>query len=197
MSMKELKEIRNIINDVVRNLTFLVNDDDLLSKVVEAALWIIESIKGGNKLMICGNGGSAADAQHLAGEFICKFLKNRNPLPAIALTTDTSILTAISNDYSFTDIFSRQVRAMGKKGDILLGISTSGTSENVLNAFAEASIMGIRTILLTGNLGNTEIDSVLLMIKIPSCETPRVQEMHLLIEHIIAELVEQELCKDD
>jgi D-sedoheptulose 7-phosphate isomerase len=189
--------IKRIIANTIDNLDTLMDDEDNLGKILQASSWIVKSFKKGNKLMICGNGGSAADAQHLAGEFVCKFLKNRNPLPAVALTTDTSVLTSISNDYSYTHVFSRQVRAIGKSGDILLGISTSGNSENVFRAFAEGNKMNIQTILLTGNTTGSDMKFVDLMIKVPSCDTPRIQEMHLLIEHIIAELVEQDICKDD
>jgi len=189
--------IRKLIENAIDNLNVLIGEENCIRKISEASSMISEAIKNGNKLMICGNGGSAADAQHLAGEFVCKFIKNRKPLPAMALTTDTSVLTSISNDYSYAKVFGRQVRAIGKKGDVLLGISTSGNSKNILNAFAEAKKTGIQTILLTGDIKGAEMRSVDAIIRVPSCDTPRVQEMHLLIEHIIAELVERELCKDD
>jgi D-sedoheptulose 7-phosphate isomerase len=190
-------KIKRIIKDAIDNFSILINNESCIKGIAQASLWIVESFKDGNKLMICGNGGSAADAQHLAGEFMCKFLKNRNPLPALALTTDSSVLTSISNDYSYTDIFSRQVIAIGRDGDVLLGISTSGESDNVLRAFFEAKKLGIRTILLTGNIEDNRRDGVDLLIKVPSGQTPRVQEMHLLVEHIMAELVERELCNND
>jgi D-sedoheptulose 7-phosphate isomerase len=190
-------KIKRIIKDAIDNFSILINNESCIKGIAQASLWIVESFKDGNKLMICGNGGSAADAQHLAGEFMCKFLKNRNPLPALALTTDSSVLTSISNDYSYTDIFSRQVIAIGRDGDVLLGISTSGESDNVLRAFVEAKKLGIRTILLTGNIEDNRRDGVDLLIKVPSGQTPRVQEMHLLVEHIMAELVERELCNND
>lgn len=189
--------IRRIIQEAIDNFSILVNNENCVNGITQASSWIVESFKNGNKLMICGNGGSAADAQHLAGEFICKFLKNRHPLPALALTTDSSVLTSISNDYSYTHVFSRQVSAIGKNGDVLLGISTSGGSENVINAFIEANKLGIKTILLTGSIEDNKKDGVDLLIKVPSKQTPHVQEMHLLVEHIIAELVERELCSDD
>lgn len=189
--------IKRIIKDTIDNFSILIKNESCIKGIAQASLWIVESFKDGNKLMICGNGGSAADAQHLAGEFMCKFLKNRNPLPALALTTDSSVLTSISNDYSYADIFSRQVIAIGRNGDVLLGISTSGESDNVLRAFVEAKKLGIRTILLTGNIEDNRRDGVDLLIKVPSGQTPRVQEMHLLVEHIMAELVEWELCEND
>lgn len=181
------------IQTMIQNLQALFSDDRALGRIAETAEFIVSAIKSGNKLIICGNGGSAADAQHVAGEFVCRFYKNREPLPAIALSTDTSIITSISNDYSYNDIFSRQVKALGKKGDALLGISTSGASGNVLQAFKTARAMGIKTILLTGY---TERDITVhsdIIIKTPSVDTPRIQEMHLLIEHIICEIVEKEL----
>jgi len=189
--------IKRIIKKTIEDLNVLVGDEGRIRAIKQASSMISGSIKKGNKLMICGNGGSAADAQHIAGEFVCRFLKNREPLPAVALTTDTSVLTSIANDFSYDHVFSRQVRAIGKEGDVLLGISTSGNSENVLHALREAKKMGIGTILLTGDIEDRETMPADLLIKAPSGETPRIQEMHLVIEHIIAELVERELCKDD
>lgn len=181
----------------MENLKTLSEDDDLINAISQASSMISGSIAKGNKLMICGNGGSAADSQHLAGEFICRFLKDRAPLAAIAFTTDSSVLTSVSNDYSYVHVFSRQVAALGKNGDVLLGISTSGSSENVLNAFAIARKLGIETILLAGDSGSPQNGTADLVIRVPSCDTPRVQEMHLLVEHIIAELVEREVCDND
>jgi D-sedoheptulose 7-phosphate isomerase len=151
---------------------------------------ITGAVKSGNKLMICGNGGSAADAQHMAGEYLCRFYKDRAPLPAIALSTDSSVITSISNNYSYSEIFSRQVEAIGKRGDVLLGISTSGSSKNVLKAFEAARRFHIDTILITGAL---EKDIALLSditVKAPSIDTSRIQEIHLFIEHIICEIIE-------
>ncbi|NLT23663.1 MAG: SIS domain-containing protein [Syntrophorhabdus sp.] len=193
--MRDAEVIRSAIESTMECLESLM-DDERVGLILQASTAITDSIRKGNKLMICGNGGSAADAQHLAGEFMCRFLKNREPLPAVALTTDSSVLTSISNDYSYADVFERQVRALGKEGDVLLGISTSGNSVNVLNALAEAGRRGIGTILLTGET-QTAGGLADLVITVPSTNTPRIQEAHLLIEHVIAELVEQELCKDD
>jgi len=189
----------NIINDritqSVSNLQTLLSDDSAIGHIANVAELIVDAIKSGNKLMICGNGGSAADAQHMAGEFVCRFYKDREPLPAIALTTDTSVLTSISNDYSYDHIFSRQVKALGKKGDVLLGVSTSGSSRNVLEAFEIAKKLGIKTILLTGEKEKDIAKISNVVIKAPSTDTPRIQEMHLLIEHIICEIVENEFFK--
>ena len=130
--------IKNKIQEKINILIKLQNDDGLITLILNAADIIVHAVKAGNKLMICGNGGSAADAQHIAGEFLCRFYKDRQPMPAIALSTDTSVITAISNDYSYDDIFSRQVIALGKEGDVILGISTSGNPRNVLEAFKSA-----------------------------------------------------------
>ncbi len=185
--------IKQRITETIFNLQVLLVDEATLKNIGDAAQLIVDAIKSGNKLMICGNGGSAADAQHIAGEFLCRFYKDREPLPAIALTTDTSVLTSISNDYSYDHIFSRQVKALGKKGDVLFGISTSGSSGNVLEAFRVACDIGIKTVLLTGQ-AEKEIAKISdIVIKAPSVDTPRIQEIHLLIEHIICEIVEKEI----
>ncbi len=155
---------------------------------------IINSMKNGNKIMICGNGGSAADAQHMAAEFINRFLKERKPLPAIALTTDTSNLTSIANDYSFDDVFSKQVEALGKKGDVLIGISTSGNSSNVLKALEKAKGMGMKTVGFLGKDGGKIRRICDLALVVPSHSTPRIQEVHGFIIHIICEMVEDEFA---
>ncbi|MCX5809911.1 MAG: D-sedoheptulose 7-phosphate isomerase [Proteobacteria bacterium] len=188
--------INKRIITAIENLQKLNSNNDVLNRITDAARLIVYAIKSGNKLMICGNGGSAADAQHVAGEFVCRFYKDREPLPAIALTTDTSVLTSISNDYSYDDVFNRQVKALGKSGDVLFGISTSGSSGNVLEAFRVAKTLGIKTILLTGQIEKEIAKISDLTIHTPSTDTPRIQEMHLLIEHIICEIVEKELFKN-
>ncbi len=156
---------------------------------------IISSIKDGNKLMICGNGGSAADAQHMAAEFVNRFLKERKPLPAIALTTDTSNLTSIANDYSFDDVFLKQVEAIGKKGDVLIGISTSGNSSNVFKALDKAKSMGIKTVGFLGKNGGKIKEVCDLVLIVPSDSTPRIQEVHGFIIHVICEIVENEFAR--
>jgi D-sedoheptulose 7-phosphate isomerase len=182
------------IKESISNLEALSQDQEVLKNVELSAEVIISSLRAGNKVMICGNGGSAADAQHVAGEFLCRFYKDRQPLPAIALTTDTSSITAIANDYAYEEIFSRQVEALGKKGDVLLGISTSGTSKNVLRAFQKAHEVGVKTILLSGKSVKTIAEHADILINAPSVDTPRVQEMHLVMEHIICEIVEKAFC---
>lgn len=172
-------------------ISAMAKDPKTLAAIGQAVDANVAAIRAGNKVMICGNGGSAADAQHFAGEFVCRFFKDRAPMAAIALTTDTSVMTAIGNDYSFDEIFGRQVAALGKKGDVLIGISTSGNSRNVLKAFQEARRIGVRTILLTGQKTGTIVPESDIVIAVPSAVTPRIQEMHLLIEHIICEEVEK------
>jgi D-sedoheptulose 7-phosphate isomerase len=179
------------IDEAVKGLGTMRKDAGLRSAILATVSEMVSAIRAGNKVMICGNGGSAADAQHMAGEFVCKFYKVRAPLPGIALSTDTSVITAVSNDYSFDDVFARQVKALGKEGDILLCISTSGRSGNVLKAIEVAGELGIRTILLTGS-AEEQIDGQCdIIMKAPSKVTPRIQEFHLFIEHIICELVEK------
>lgn len=183
--------IRLKTSEVIENFNKFLSDEDLTQNLQKASDWVISALSSGSKIMVCGNGGSAADAQHLAGEFLCRFYFDRKPLPAIALTTDSSTLTAIANDYSFDQVFSRQIEALGKPNDLLIGISTSGSSKNVLTAFNKAREMKIRTILLTGNV-EREIAKVSdLLIKAPSNDTPRIQEMHLFIEHVLSEMVEK------
>ncbi len=164
-----------------------------VDKIVMAANWIKETFEQGGKLLIFGNGGSAADAQHLAAEFTNRFLIARKPLPALALTTDSSAITAIANDFSFEEIFSKQIMALGKPEDLALGISTSGNSANVIKAIKTARKMGMRTIALTGGVINpggklTEISE--LVLNVPSEFTPHIQESHLWVEHLLCELVE-------
>jgi D-sedoheptulose 7-phosphate isomerase len=185
--------IKKRIQETIENLSKLSQNEKSINEMVRSAELIIESIKSGGKVMICGNGGSAADAQHMAGEFLCKFYKVREPMPAIALTADTSILTSIANDFSYDKVFSRQVSGIGRRGDVLIGISTSGTSKNVFEAFSIAREKGITTILLTGNeMKNiAEISDVVILT--PSKDTPRIQEMHLMIEHILCEIIEEKL----
>lgn len=155
-----------------------------------AAAAIIAALKAGGKVLICGNGGSAADAQHFAAELSGRYKRERRPLPGIALTTDTSALTAIANDYGFANVFSRQVEALGKKGDVLVLISTSGESENLLEAAKKARAMGIATVGLLGRGGGRLRPLCGHALVAPSDNTPRIQEMHILAIHIICEMVD-------
>ena len=171
----------------------ILNDQQMISLIQEVARKTIDTYKAGNKTLIAGNGGSAADAQHLAGEFVSRFYFDRPGLPSIALTTDTSILTAIGNDYGFENIFARQVQANGIEGDLFIGISTSGNSPNIIRALEECSKKGIATVGLTGESGGKMTDLCDYCIKVPSNETPRIQEAHIMIGHIICSVVEEEL----
>ncbi|MDX2469515.1 MAG: D-sedoheptulose 7-phosphate isomerase, partial [SAR324 cluster bacterium] len=153
----------------------------------------LSAYKDNKKILFAGNGGSAADAQHLAAELVARFYFNRPALAAIALTTDTSILTAVGNDFGFEDIFSRQVEALGNQGDVFIGISTSGNSPNILKAFSVANEKGLFTVALTGQSGGKMKDVVDLCIQVPSDETPRIQEAHILIGHSLCEYLEGQL----
>ncbi|WP_251440713.1 D-sedoheptulose 7-phosphate isomerase [Veillonella intestinalis] len=153
------------------------------------------ALASGNKVLFCGNGGSAADAQHLAAELIGRFQKERRSLAAIALTTDTSILTAVANDYGYEEVFARQVEGLGRAGDVLIGISTSGNSGNVVQAALKARDTGMHTIAFTGEGGGKLKEICDITLPIPSKVTARIQEMHILVGHIICELVEEEYDK--
>ncbi len=163
-----------------------------LVAIEDAAVVLTKSLKSGGKILLFGNGGSAADSQHIAAEFIGRFQKERRALAAIALTTDTSALTALGNDYSFDIIFSRQIEALGKTGDVAFGISTSGNSKNVVEAIKKAKALGLVTITLTGNDGGALAPLSDIALIVPSKVTARIQESHLTIAHTICELVEEE-----
>jgi D-sedoheptulose 7-phosphate isomerase len=169
--------------------------ETMAAEIVTAATTIAEAFKAGRKILLFGNGGSAADAQHIAAEFMNRFLIERPPLPAVALTTDTSVLTSIANDYAFDEIFSKQVKALGKKGDVALGITTSGSSGNVLKALRAAKKMGMTTIALTGEGGKAGALADIAL-QIPSRSTPRVQEAHIAVGHILCDLIDTILFKD-
>lgn len=163
----------------------------LLAAIEDAAGACIASLRGGGKILIAGNGGSAAEAQHFAGELVSRFAFDRDGLPAMALSTDTSILTAIGNDYGFERVFARQVQAHGRTGDVFIGLSTSGTSPNVLAAFEEARRRGLVCVGLTGNRGGPMRDLCDHLMAVPSADTPRIQEGHLVVIHIMCGLIEQ------
>ena len=163
----------------------------LQEEIATACLMVVSTIKSGNKVILFGNGGSAADAQHIAAEFTGRFVKERRGLPAIALTTDTSALTAIGNDYGFEKIFERQVEALANAGDLLIGISTSGNSPNVIKAFTLGSTIGCRLLALSGNGGGKMNESCDLNLVVPSATTARIQEMHILIGHILCSAVDE------
>ncbi len=168
-------------------LRFAQKNAETLSQVIKV---IVEAFKAGNKLLLFGNGGSAADAQHLAAEFINRYLIERPPLPAIALTTDTSVLTSISNDYAFPEVFVKQIKALGKAGDVAIGISTSGNSSNVIKGLKTAKEMDLKTIALVGGDGGELAKIADWALIVESASTPRIQEVHIIIGHIICEMVD-------
>lgn len=159
-----------------------------------AAELCITALQGGGKVIFCGNGGSAADSQHLAAELMGRFLMDRTPLPALALTVDTSALTAIGNDYGFDEVFARQLRGIGRAGDVIVGLSTSGSSRNVIRAFEVAGELGIVRIALTGAAESLMSALSELTLRVPSRQTNHIQEMHIAIGHIICGIVESRLC---
>ena len=185
--------IKTQLEQACSSFEMLAKDEIVLESIENTAQMIISSIKNDGKVMVCGNGGSAADAQHFVAELIGRFYFDRQPLPAIALTTDSSIITCVANDYSFEDIFSRQVTALANENDVLIGISTSGNSGNVSNAVQSAKEVGCKSVLLTGNRGGSIDNMCDMVIAVPSSDTPRIQEMHLFVEHMICELVESAL----
>ena len=160
------------------------------NRVVSIVRMITDAIKHGNKIILFGNGGSAADAQHIAAEFVNRFLIERPPLPAMALTTDTSIITSIGNDVDFSDIFSKQIKALGKKDDVAFGLSTSGNSVNVVKALEVAKEMGMKTVGISGKDGGKVADIVDYSLNVASNSVPRIQEVHITIGHIICEMVD-------
>ncbi len=164
-----------------------------LPKLLDVIKSVSHAFESGNKVFFFGNGGSAADAQHLAAEFVNRYVMDRPPLPAIALTTDTSILTSVSNDLAFDEIFAKQLRALGKEGDVAIGISTSGNSPNIIKAFEVAKEMGMKRVALTGNNGGAVSKMADFSLVVPSTSTPRIQEVHILIGHILCEMVEHYL----
>jgi D-sedoheptulose 7-phosphate isomerase len=185
--ISQLRAHCEVIALIERNLT---------PRIAETVDLLAGAFRAGNKLLVMGNGGSAADAQHLAAEIVGRFKMERRALPAIALTTDSSILTAIGNDYGFDAVFTRQIEALAVPGDVVIGISTSGTSRNVSAALELARTRGCRTVGLLGRDGGTISGLVDLPLVVPSCETPRIQEGHITIIHIICDLLEQELFGD-
>jgi len=186
------KKIENWLNESIYVKQGCKN---LIDDIEKSAEIIIDAYKNGGKVLIFGNGGSAADSQHVAGELINKFRIERKPLAAIALTTDTSVLSSISNDFSFHDVFKKQIEALGSKNDVAIGISTSGNSKNVINGMIAAKQIGMKTIALTGKSGGKLKDIADICINVPSADTPRIQESHITILHIICDLIESELFK--
>lgn len=188
-----MEKIRDIIKTSIETKQQILQNDELLVVIQNAADAIVTAFRNGNSVYFCGNGGSAADAQHLAAEFSGRFYTDRKALPAEALHCNTSYLTAVANDYSFDVIYSRMIDGIGKQGDILIGLSTSGNSANIINAFEKAREKKMTTIGFTGKSGGKMKDSSDMLINIPSTDTPRIQESHIMVGHIICQLVEEKM----
>ena len=188
--------IRKYLSESVKVKREILDDSSLLDKIKETASLIIKAYRNRKKLILFGNGGSAADAQHIAGELVNKLKLERSALPALAFTTDTSILTSIANDYDYSRVFARQVEALVEEGDVVIGISTSGSSLNVLKGIEVAKEKGARVIGFTGKDGGKLTQTADLTIEVPSSDTPRIQEAHITILHIICFLVERELFSE-
>lgn len=189
--------IKKQIIESTRTSGMLLDSGDILKNLEEAALECIAALKNNKKILLAGNGGSAADAQHIAGEFVGRFMFNRPPLRAIALTTDTSIMTAIVNDYGAEKMFSRQLDALGDPGDIFMAYSTSGSSPNIINALKKAKEKGLISIGLTGNKKGEMVNICDYILEVPSSETPRIQECHLLLGHTLCGIIEENLFADE
>lgn len=183
-----IAKIQNLIDASIAVKQELKKQAPLLADVAGR---LVEALAHGNKVMLFGNGGSAADAQHLAAEFVGRFLVDRRPLPALALTVDSSCLTAIGNDYSYDLVFARQVEGLGQKGDVVIGISTSGNSPSVIEGIRSARKLGLLTVGLTGRSGGKLKSEAEICICVPSSETPRIQESHILVGHVLCALVEE------
>lgn len=187
-----MDKIKSIIETSIRVKQQLLEDDSLLQVVIDATKTIVASLKNGGKIYFCGNGGSAADAQHLAAELSGRFYKDRKAMAAEALHVNTSYVTAVANDYGFDAIYSRLVEGVMQKNDVLVGLSTSGNSANIVKAFEAARAKGITTIAFTGLTGGVLKSLSDYLINIPSADTPRIQESHIMIGHIVCELTEEQ-----
>ncbi len=192
-----LKYIQAEIQKTCDVMQQIQRDDQLLQMIISISQQCIAALKAGKKILFCGNGGSAADSQHLAAELVSRLCYNRPALAAIALTTDTSALTAIGNDYAFENLFSRQVEALGQQGDILIGISTSGRSPNIMKALDAARVKGMVAIGFTGKSSSMMAERCDLVFNVPSSETPKIQECHILIGHIICSLIEEDIFGEE
>jgi len=186
-------QIKKIITEGIVVKDAIINDENFIQKIESSAEMMVSVLKEGGKIYFCGNGGSAADAQHLAAELSGKFLFDRPPLSAEALHCNTSYLTAVANDYGFEHIFSRLLKSVAKKGDLLIGLSTSGNSPNIIAAYRIAKEMGVKIISLTGMSGGKMKNLSDILLNVPSPHCPRIQETHIMIGHILCELIEEEL----
>ena len=185
--------IKSIIEESISTKTRILKDDALLNAIDDAAQLCIETFKNDGKVLLCGNGGSAADAQHIAAELSGRFHRDRDPLYAEALHVNSSYITAVANDYSYADIYARMIKAAGRKGDVLIGISTSGNSQNVIKAMELANELQMKTIGMTGDKGGELANISNLCLKVPSNNTARIQESHIMIGHILCEIIENSL----
>jgi D-sedoheptulose 7-phosphate isomerase len=185
------EQIRNIIQASIDVKAQILQDPVIINTVEKVAQGMVAALKNGNRIYFCGNGGSAADAQHLAAEFSGRFYTDRDALPAEALHCNTSYLTAVANDYSYDVVYARLIKGIGTKGDFLVGLSTSGNSNNILKAFEVARVKGIHTVGFTGSTGGKMKGFSDYLINVPSSDTPRIQESHILLGHIICQLVEE------
>jgi len=188
-----LSIVESQVRSSINVKTAVLESPELLAQIAQVAAVVTEAYRNNKKTLLAGNGGSAADAQHIAGEFVSRFYFDRPGLPSIALTTDTSVITAIGNDYGYEKLFARQVQALGNEGDVFIGISTSGNSPNVIKALELCKEKGIISVGLTGASGGKMAELCDYCIKVPSGETPRIQEVHILIGHIICAIVEEEI----
>ncbi|MBY0535113.1 MAG: D-sedoheptulose 7-phosphate isomerase [Chitinophagaceae bacterium] len=187
--------IKNIIQASIDVKQQILQNSELLSITQQVADLMVAALKKGNRIYFCGNGGSAADAQHLAAEFSGRFYTDRDALPAEALHCNTSYLTAVANDYSYDVVYARLIKGIGTPGDFLVGLSTSGNSKNILQAFDVAKAKGITTVGFTGASGGKMKDNSDFLINVPSTDTPRIQESHIMLGHIICQLVEEQYFK--
>ncbi|MFM2376775.1 MAG: hypothetical protein RLZZ165_1872 [Bacteroidota bacterium] len=185
--------ISQLIQDAIKVKLQTLQDGELLSTVEKVVRQVVKTLKSDGKVLLCGNGGSAADAQHIAAELSGRFYLDRDPLFSEALHVNTSYLTAVANDYGYDQVYSRLVRAKGRKGDVLFAISTSGNSANILEALKAARQIGMATVSMTGLTGGKMREMSDHLLNVPSTDTPRIQEVHILLGHIICELVESEL----
>jgi D-sedoheptulose 7-phosphate isomerase len=188
-----MNQIKNIIQSSIEVKQQVLENDELIATIEKVVDVIVASLQNHGRIYFCGNGGSAADAQHLAAEFSGRFYTDRKALPAEALHCNTSYLTAVANDYSYDMVYARLIDGIGNKGDVLVGLSTSGNSGNIMKAFEVANEKGITTIGFTGITGGTMKANTDLLINVPSTDTPRIQEAHILIGHIVCQLVEEKI----
>jgi D-sedoheptulose 7-phosphate isomerase len=191
------QQIKDIIQASIDVKQKVLSDASLIKKIEQVATILTGAFAKGNKVLFCGNGGSAADAQHLAAEFSGRFYTDRDPLPSEALHCNTSYITAVANDYSYDVVYSRIVKGMGKPGDVLVGLSTSGNSVNILKAVEQAKQIGMISVCLTGESGGKLKALSDHLVNVPSNDTPRIQESHIMIGHIICQMVEEQLFKNE